>query len=307
MRTNNSIALDFKGIDLTGESLVLTGACDVLKKAHLASGFLICCGMLIDGVAGESCVCRYDLAITYTEPDNDDEEPEEICTAHIYACNGYDLTIVNDAITAVAAPDASAIDARVTTLEGVVGDEEDGLVKDVIDLQGDITDLGGIVDVVNDKITIDEITSTGNSIEASKPIIENMTGYSFNESTQTKGVLDYVYTGAVKNGNKLTLVAAITFSKNVGSSGNVVIGSFEIPSAVLANVYPIASTTVSIIPVLAIDYGQAAFPSVNTRCAVNKYTDHNLTFEIELSPLTEEVSYYIRCEITILLSASLTE
>lgn len=277
MRTNNSIALDFKGIDLTGESLVLTGACDTLKRAHLASGFLICCGMLIDGVAGEACVCRYDLSIAYTEPDTEDEEPEEICTAHIYACNGYDLTIVNDAVTAVAAPDASAIDARLTTLEGVVGD---------------------------DKIIVDEITSTGNSITASKPIIEAMGGYSFSSAyLDSKISLNYV--GVCKNGNKLTFVIAgeLNAVSDIAPGTGLQLGEFVLPASIGANLIPNFDTNK--IGPDSLFLATSNFSGLFIMSYITKWSNVSFSPYMVASVGITAGTYYFRYEATFLLSDNL--
>ena len=79
-------------------------------------------------------------------------------------------------------------------------------------------------------------------------IIEDMVGYSYTPATVTKGTLANVYMGAVKNGNKVTFVAAYTFIKNVSETGQLNIGKFNIPSSIGSKIYPApdASSTVDV-------------------------------------------------------------
>lgn len=69
-------------------------------------------------------------------------------------------------------------------------------------------------------------------------IIEKMSGYSFDKKSSTADTtLEYVYAGAVKNGNKLTLVLALNITKI--QDEQLYIGDFIIPATVGANLYPV--------------------------------------------------------------------
>ena len=72
-------------------------------------------------------------------------------------------------------------------------------------------------------------------------IIENMSGYSatLNPSSITDHTFTNLYTSAVKNGNKLTLVSFIKINRDVGATNNrIPTVRFTIPTAVGDNLYP---------------------------------------------------------------------
>ena len=92
---------------------------------------------------------------------------------------------------------------------------------------GTSTDLGAIFSGnINISGTLNATNVTGNSI------VENMVGYSFNEGSSTAKTLNYA--GVVKNGNKITFVAAFELfsDSEISSYTSIVLGRFTIPSAV---------------------------------------------------------------------------
>ena len=141
-------------------------------------------------------------------------------------------------------------------------------------------------------------------------IIESMSGYSASlKATDEDYEIENVYTSAVKNGNKLTLVCAfkITQLKPSGALDMVVV-RFNIPSAVGAKLYPTLilnnnclsydgtnaqptdqySGTVSC-DAIWLKYG-------NTQVGVNLY---------KYNGLTQNQEYYVRLEKTFLLADNL--
>lgn len=140
-------------------------------------------------------------------------------------------------------------------------------------------------------------------ISTDTPIVEKMPGYSFDKQTSTKGTITYTYASICKNGNKLTLVNAFTFNKNTGETGHVVTGRFMIPSSVTANIFPsFSSNTLDLRSALAFrDYTD--IKTIISGCT--KYDNYSVYSFIDISSLTAGVDYYIRQEITILLSDNL--
>lgn len=170
---------------------------------------------------------------------------------------------------------------------------------------GSTTDLGAIFQGnVNISGTLNATRLTGDEI------VENMSGYSASlAASDSDYTFENVYTSAVKNGNKLTLVSAfkITQLKPSGALDMVVV-RFNIPSAVGAKLYPTLilnnnclsydgtnaqptdqySGTVSC-DAIWLKYG-------NTQVGVNLY---------KYSGLTQNQEYYVRLEKTFLLANNL--
>lgn len=69
-------------------------------------------------------------------------------------------------------------------------------------------------------------------------IIENMSGYSASLGSVEDLTIEKVYVGAVKNGNKLTLVGALNLTRTADLTGSKVILTFAMPNNVRAKLYP---------------------------------------------------------------------
>ena len=74
------------------------------------------------------------------------------------------------------------------------------------------------------------------SIKADE-IIENMSGYSFND-IQTDHAWNPVYAGVVKNGNNLTFVVFGSITVDGTQTGNADICNFTLPNDVASKLYP---------------------------------------------------------------------
>ena len=93
--------------------------------------------------------------------------------------------------------------------------------------------------IAGQNIAPSNVAATGNITAAS--IIENMSGYTFDLGTGTENLdREVIYAGAVKNGNKLTLVVAlnVTRTDTLGGTMGLTIGEFFIPQAVLNKLIP---------------------------------------------------------------------
>lgn len=80
--------------------------------------------------------------------------------------------------------------------------------------------------------SIDLVSVKGNEI------IENMTGYSFSAIENENLDVEYVYAGAVKNGNKLTLVVAFNITPLAITSALEDVCRFSVPQSVLDKLIP---------------------------------------------------------------------
>ena len=159
---------------------------------------------------------------------------------------------------------------------------------------GTSTDLGAIFS--------GNVNISGNLTADS--IIENMTGYSMELATVSadKGTITGIYGGIVKNGNKLTIVIAYKFTKAVGATGTIYTGKITVPLAIGNKIFPYSSTIVS-------SNFVSAFASLFNNVSILSYFVKNgstvLNSSIDLSDLVEGTEYYIRQEITLLLSENL--
>lgn len=136
-------------------------------------------------------------------------------------------------------------------------------------------------------------------------IVENMTGYSFTELDPADLSLETVYAGAVKNGNKVTFVFCmnITATNNI-SAGNRALCSFDMPLAVGNK---LNTTTIGGITVL--DISQALLVPSNdytagqvATCYCNKTGPATITLGIRIPAMTAGEKFFVRREITFLLS-----
>ena len=137
-------------------------------------------------------------------------------------------------------------------------------------------------------------------------ITESMTGYSFSDAqnSTTKADIEYVYVGAVKNGNKLTLVNAFNVTRKTGATDVCTVGRFFIPTAVMDKIYPaLGANLVDQKTCIAMINN---YTITNVYMTVTKYDNISLYSSISnISSLTEGSKYYIRHEVTILLSDSM--
>lgn len=162
---------------------------------------------------------------------------------------------------------------------------------------GTTTDLGAIF---NGNINI-----AGNLTADS--IIENMSGYSFNQNSRYASEISLDFAGAVKNGNKLTLAISGSVTPltdgNVLNDGAALIGTFSIPQEVANVLFPYANTNV-------LSYQQILFASainvnIIKNAVIEKYSDKAISFKFWSGGLVVNTKYYFRSEVTFLLNDNL--
>ncbi|MBO7696341.1 MAG: hypothetical protein J6T10_27200 [Methanobrevibacter sp.] len=166
-----------------------------------------------------------------------------------------------------------------------------------VDITGDVN-ITGDVDITGD-FTADEI-------------VEKMSGYSFvptHEGDDANLTKEFIYCGAVKNGNKLTLVMAVNLTRTGTISGTQIIGQFIVPSDVYAKLYP---TDIGGYPYLALfnsEIWSTESDSVILKNFVGKYGNNAIDIQCFSTPLNtnlvENTKYYLRLEMTFLLSENL--
>lgn len=192
--------------------------------------------------------------------------------------------------------DRQSIDAgQIKQVSGFSIDASQHLIVSFND--GTSTDLGAIF---NGNVNI-----AGNLTADS--IIENMSGYSANlVDTDTKKTISNIYTGAVKNGNKLTLVTAVEVTiSDVTYNRYAYLCSFTIPSAIGALLYPAFGSILDTKNLIIVVDGDVETLKEGTGY-VQKAGGQTLYFRCKLpADLELGKTYYIRYEATFLLSAGL--
>lgn len=137
-------------------------------------------------------------------------------------------------------------------------------------------------------------------------IIENMTSYTFTPALSTANKeINVIYAGAVKNGNKLTLVIFETIEMKNAISTTMDIGTFSVPQAVFDKLYPFTIESNSMIAINTTRVWETFSSYVDTYFFINKGSGTNLVFNTPSGVLTPNKVYLFRCEVTFLLSDSL--
>ena len=171
-----------------------------------------------------------------------------------------------------------------------------------------IVDEEAVNALLGKDISVDDLDATGKI--TGNEIVENMSGYSFELKDLTSyGVtLTNVYTSAVKNGNKLTIVAYVKVN-NASATTRLSTIDFIVPSAVGAKLYPqtIGSldNVVSFGKTIAFK-GVATTDVIDARYTFIKYDNANFAIQLffaDFDDLGED--YLVRIEQTFLLSDNL--
>ena len=127
-------------------------------------------------------------------------------------------------------------------------------------------------------------------------------GYAFDVGTASEMSYDFAYAGVSKTGNKITFVIAGKI-KRLSSVYTITLGGFTIPSAIGQKLYPTNGTI--------LEYKNAycakdQSTGVNLPFNVYKTSDSYLTFRLDnANNLDLNTDYFVRCEITFLLSDNL--
>lgn len=152
------------------------------------------------------------------------------------------------------------------------------------------------------------IAATGNITANS--IIENMAGYSFTKQTHTNITNEIIYAGAVKNGNKLTLVVFQKFTRT-GTAYYIPFGEFSLPLDIANKIYTyaIGGGTANVCEVKKCEFipnVDSGYNSAISSPVIIYKSGSSLTIR-NYSPddFTLNQEYLIRFEVTFLLSDNL--
>lgn len=137
-------------------------------------------------------------------------------------------------------------------------------------------------------------------------IVENMTGYSFTKGSHPNFNYEFIYAGIVKNGNKLTCVVALNLTMNVVTTNNIVIGYFNMPSSVASKLYPTQIGQYNFLDVKEVP----AYNDFNQNIMLKSYNQkagNSSRLEVIVNNMEVGTKYYIRYEVTFLLSDNLAQ
>lgn len=165
---------------------------------------------------------------------------------------------------------------------------------------GTTNDLGAIF---SGSVNISGNLSVSGSISGNE-IVENMAGYSFDIVTVFEW--DDIYVGAVKNGNKLTLVVFGEYTKRTESyAGNL--GYFTLPQAVADKIIPYSlGTFTDVVDTKISNFYDDIGSSVPINLSLRKANPTQLMLAIrDPQNLTADTTYLFRYEVTFLLGTNL--
>lgn len=166
---------------------------------------------------------------------------------------------------------------------------------------------GGTLDGKFNSVNTPALTSENENIEAQKPVVELMKGYSFEPSSTPNIDISFNYVGAVKNGNKLTFVLSFEITRHEGSTSNPTLGFFDLPLSIYNKLMPSAVGGYNFLDCKVVD----AFPNHLTSLPVYAYiSKHYNRLQVVLnavSNLATDTTYYCRYEATFLLSDNLAD
>lgn len=165
---------------------------------------------------------------------------------------------------------------------------------------GTTTDLGAIFSGnVNISGTLNATAITGDSI------IENMSGYRFDPKVETGLTYEYIYASVCKNGNKLSFAVVANVTKTDNSAILGEIGHFTVPNDVMARLYPTLIGGSDRLEVKSLDAIDAYNHGERIYGYVNK-GETKIAFGLSgLNALTLNTKYFVRYEVTFLLSDNL--
>lgn len=134
-------------------------------------------------------------------------------------------------------------------------------------------------------------------------IVEKMSGYSAVIPSSTGWTKEKVYIGAVKNGNKLTLVVALNLTKGAGAISNPKLCQITIPASVGSKLYDTQIGLYSFLDNRVLNAWSAYDNHVEAVAYIGKTSNTLLTYVLDnTTNFVQDTKYYIRYEATFLLS-----
>ena len=150
----------------------------------------------------------------------------------------------------------------------------------------------------------DDISATG-KITGSE-IVENMSGYSAEIPAQEGYTKELVYCGIVKNGNKLTIVAALNITRTADAQTNECsLVYFNIPSDIYAKLYPTQVGGYNFLDNKLLTAFDGAWSGVSGYAYMEKPGSNRINSTISTTNFVVDTKYYVRYEATFLLADNL--
>lgn len=177
------------------------------------------------------------------------------------------------------------------------------LGKVITDAQKEVLDRQSY-DSVNSKLVISGDENVNGNLTANS-IVENMSGYSFLDTSSPAVTLTYA--GVVKNGNKLTIAIAGKINSSTTLT-NVNIGSFGIPKEIRSKIYTTTIGEISnIVSTQTTPLTKTGYTTIDKAVGLfSSYGGARLEAIIySLQDLSVDTDYFFRYENTILLSENL--
>ena len=138
-------------------------------------------------------------------------------------------------------------------------------------------------------------------------IVEDMSGYSVALPATTGYTKETIYYGVCKNGNKLTIVAALNITKTSAEADSTVdLGIFTIPESVGSKLFPTQVGLYNFLDNKVLNIFASAWTSVACAAYIQKSSDTSIFARLESTNMLVNTTYYVRYEATFLLSEDLS-
>ena len=141
-------------------------------------------------------------------------------------------------------------------------------------------------------------------------IIENMEGYLFNAVTSEHATIDIKYAGCVKSGNEIKFVLFGSIINLDGSYAKIDLARFTLPQEVYDKLYPFTLSPLNNVLDLRMitcirDY--TISHNVDILFNTEKTTNNRIAISTYISPLSQNLEYIFRYEVSFLLSENLAQ
>ena len=134
-------------------------------------------------------------------------------------------------------------------------------------------------------------------------IIENMSGYSISLGTNANYTYEKIYCGVVKNGNKLTIVLAINFTKDDASAAsNPTLAIINLPSGVASKLFNTNIGGYNLLDVKENFLWSSINSNVSAKMWMSKESNSIRCAFTSTGNMVVGTKYYVRYETTFLLS-----
>ena len=202
------------------------------------------------------------------------------------------------------------IDGDLSVTGNIATDSMTPKTGSAITIDGDLDVSDGNISLNDGAVSTPILTSPNSSIEAQKPVIENMTGYTatFRDLTASNLTIEGVYAGVSKNGNKLSIVLAFNVTRTDDATDDAkTFAEITMPASIGANLYttPIGGSNILLADIMHLT-AQVYSDGTNKPYGIWKQSNSRIDYScFNLSNLPLNTKLYCRIETTFLLSENL--